>query len=283
MKRSLITFLGLLFITSCSVKEHRVNCPCYAYVNIDEFLEAGFHDAIVSFSSGDLLYRNKVRLAPYEGCGFEQEMPRRLGKNAIIGGIKNSQISRDSLLTPYGLECDPIWLYSQNIDCIDKDRVFVEAVPLKQYCKLNIIVDGIDEDEEQKMGFRITALCNGLDLYSMSVLEGGYSAIAKQSSKYLYNVRIPRQKTNVLTLEILEYSSEDKDIEGVDAKASDELGAKPKVNYSVKLGELFKQSGYDWNSPNLMDMSILIDYSNPILKIEIGNWMDNSNYYDTEI
>ena len=39
-------------LCSCSVKEDRSGCPCYVCLSVDDFIRAGFTEALAAFSQG---------------------------------------------------------------------------------------------------------------------------------------------------------------------------------------------------------------------------------------
>ncbi len=264
----LFSLAALFLISSCSVKEIRDNCPCYTVVNIDEFIEAGFKEAMFSYTSDKLIMRNFVELSPYEGSGFEQAMPRRKARNAVIAGMKHCQIRGDSLSVPYGFEFDPIWISGNVFYCEDDDYHFT-ALPKKQYCNMTFIVKDMSEGGEMSFDYRVKADCNAIDIYSLRALDGDYCALAKETAFGAYSLRIPRQKDGNISLEIcrIPYDS---------AMAVEVLSV-------FDLGNQLLQKGYDWESENLKDVSVIVDFANSEIRLNILDWDEDPEYNDTII
>ncbi len=258
-------FVAVSLLNACSIKEVRDDCPCYTFVNLDEFIAAGFRDAILSYTSDELIMRDMVSLAPYEGVGFIQEMPRRKGRNAVIAGLKHCRVRSDSLLVPYGLEFDPIWMSGNLLFC-EGDDYHVKALPEKQYCTINFIIEGMGDSSDYQYDYRLKADCNTMDIYSLKALEGPYCAIARRSAGGVYALRVPRQKASNLILEIIRQGNEDPLLAETIA--------------SIDLGKQFRAAAYDWEEDNLSDVSAIVDFGSSEVRLEIYDWTDDFNFND---
>jgi len=254
---------------SCSVKENRHDCPCYVNVNIDDYLTSGFDRALLSFSSGGLIGREEVELSQFEEVGYEQAMPRRRGRVAVAAGLGKTMVRSDTLLTPYGLEADPLWLFCEEFVCSD-DEYRIESVARKQYCRLVIGVKGLASGEEYDYSFVVKGNSNALDMYSATAIEGDYCAEATRNETGIFSVRIPRQKKSELLLEVLE------------RKALSSTEGR-KVKFTVDLSAIFTASGYNWERKDLLDAEVSIDYANAQVSFRIEGWQTDDVFGDIKI
>ena len=193
---ALCLFFSLQAMTACSVKEDRSACPCYASVLVEDFLRAGFSDALLSFSSDRLVHRESIRLAEFEDDAYVASLERRTNRASLIAGMTRMRIRGDSLLVPYGHQSDPIWLYSEKFFC-DGDSYTVTARPHKQFCRLEILLKGLSAEERTACTFRVKAGFCGLDLYSRRALEGEFCAEAIRGLDGAFSLLLPRQGMGV--------------------------------------------------------------------------------------
>ncbi len=248
-----VLLLVSLFSPSCSVKESRSACPCYTSVAVDDFILAGFAEATVSFSADRLLRRETISLQEYEDVGYMIALDRRSNRAAVIAGLDKCIVRGDSLITPYGLEADPIWLFSEKFYC-EGDELVINARPHKQYCRLEIVVTGLSPGDRYDCSFRVKAESCGLDLYGRQALEGEYCAWAQRSSTGDFFVRIPRQAENRLSLELLRTDAPDAPL------------------FTIELDRKLEAAGYDWTREDLRDISLEVDYSGTEVKLKIIDW-----------
>lgn len=249
---------------SCSVKESRTACPCYTSVAVEDFLLAGFSEAMVSFSADRLLFREKIALAEYEDGGYVVALDRKTNRAAVIAGMDKSVVKGDSLFTSYGLETDPIWLYSEKFVC-DDDDYLIDARPHKQYCLMEIALTGISPSDACDCIFRVKAGSCGLDLYARRPLEGDYCAVARRNSTGNYSLRIPRQAENALLLELFFPGGGDTPV------------------FTMNLGEEFGKAGYDWTREDLRDAAVEVDYSRATIRLSIQDWNRDDIFKDIKI
>lgn len=268
--KTILPFLTAVLLSfSCSVKENRLDCPCYVNVNVDDYLTSGFDRALLSFSSGGLIDREEVDLSTYEGVGYEQAMPRRLGYVAVAAGLSKTMVKSDTLLTPYGLEADPLWLFCEEF-LLSDDEYHIESVARKQYCRLVIGVKGLASGESYDYSFVVKGNCNAMDMYSATAIEGDYCAEATRNETGIFSVRIPRQKKSELLLEVIEKKV---------LSSSEERN----VKFTVDLGAIFTASGYNWERKDLLDAEVSIDYANAQVSFRVEDWKSDDVFGDIKI
>lgn len=256
----------LMILASCSVKEDRRACPCYTYLIVDEFIDAGFPRALISFSSGGEVARSVESLPEHEHRGYVRPLPRRPARAAVVAGLERTVIRGDSLVTPFGLEADPLWMYGEEFVC-ESDEKFVTAVPYKQYCTLTIVVSGLGPGEEYEGTFRVRAADNAIDIYSRRPLRGEYLAVVRRSGTGVFSVRIPRQSGNDMILEFVRETA----------------GKDGTVDRVIDLGAEFSRAGYDWKRKNLQDVSAVVDHASAEITLSVPGWDEDESFGDIEI
>ena len=248
-------------LTSCSVKEDRAACPCYASVLVGEFIRKGFTDAMVSFSSDHLVRRENICLAEYEDEAYVASLERKTNRAALVAGIDRMQIRGDSLVVPYGLDADPLWLYSEHFLC-DDDSYTLNARPHKQYCRLEIVMEGLPAEVQTSCSFRVRAEASGLDLYRRQPLAGEFCAQARRGLDGNFSLLLPRQADGGILLDVF--------------SGPVETGEKFVVDVNAKL----KAAGYDWKLEDLKDVSITTDYAKADISLRILDWNPDDGFKD---
>ncbi len=264
---SALLVVAPLFACSCTVKEDRSLCPCYTFVDLTHYINSGHKTALVTVRSGSETCSEEIELINYEDRPYELALPKGTNHISVISGLKNTHIKSDSLVTPYGLESDALWVYNEKFVCND-DQYNLTAVPRKNFCKMTIIVVGLTPGQEYDFSFRVKADCNAIDLYDSEALEGEFYGPATQSGTLgLFSVCLPRQKSSNLLMDICDHSNEEV-VEAV---------------HTIDVGSRLSQEGYDWTRADLLDVNVTVDYSSMDASIEIVRWIDDDKYIDVEI
>lgn len=256
-----------LFICSCTVKEDRMLCPCYTYVDLSKYIDLGHKKALMTVMSGAQSVSEEIDLLDYEDSPYEIALPKGTNRISVISGMKNSRVREDSLVTPYGFSSDALWVYNEKFICVD-DTYHIEAVPYKNYCMMTIIVVGLLPGQDYDFSFRVIAACNALNLFDSEALDGKFCGLAtKSDTEGLFTICLPRQKSNELLLEICRKTSDD-EIETV---------------HCIRLNDKLNSEGYDWSRKDLQDVNVIVDYSSFELTLDVVNWTNDDNYIDVEI
>lgn len=257
-------FFALQAITACTVKEDRTACPCYTSVLVDGFIDAGFSSTMVSFSSDCLVRRENISLAEYEDQAYVISLERKTNRASVIAGLDRMQIRSDSLLVPFGHDADPIWLHSEKFFC-DDDEYIMDARPHKQYCRLEILLEGLTPEESTSCSFSVMAETCGLDLYSRRPLEGAFRADAKRGLDGSFSLLLPRQGDGGILLEV-----------------SSGPGLRGDC-FVVDVSSRLEAAGYDWTLEDLKDVSITVDYAKAEISIKILDWNPDDVFKDVII
>lgn len=247
----IISFLCLLLISACSVKEQRGGCPVYVNINFDKVIESGsYTNSFVNVGAVGEVFSEDVDIRQYEAVGLDVPAPRGIIYMSAAFGHESFSCNGDSLVVKEGAEISPLFLWADKVLCHD-DLYYAEADPRKQYCKMNIVVVGLNPGEDFEYALRLKADCNAISLYGADALEGNYTVIAKNKNASGYEVLVPRQRENNIVLELLE----------------DEVSVS-----LVDVGKELEANGYDWNKTDLDDVIVVVDFSRMRASVEIIEW-----------
>ena len=263
----LLVLLCFLLL-SCSVKEDRGECPVYININFDEVIRKDlFRKSLVCHQSASVFGCDNLELLEYEGTGYDVTASRGVVRLSAAFGHQACSFRSDTLLVQEGAEIGKLFVWSDMALCED-DLYCVSARPHKQYCTMNVIVCGELPWQDADFDLRLKANCNSLSLFDMEPLEGNYTALLERKNASGYEIRIPRQKTSDVIIELLE-----KNVRGIYSE-EDLIGV-------VNVGQELSAGGYDWNKEDLDDVYVTVDFARCSASIEIVPW--NPETIDVQI
>lgn len=260
----------MLVCCSCSVKEVRDGCPCLLRLDLDEVVEGGvFTRAVTTMGpcTDRPIGQEMINVPVYEGIGYERSVPRRLVRASVVCGFKNSVFRSDTLRVGNDMPADPIMAFAVSRECAGETEL-VHVSLHKQFCRMTFDIEGEDDLSSYPFALRVRAACNGLNLYDLQPVDGEFSAIAQENPDGKLSLIVPRQKDNELSLELLDEDS---------LSRGEEV-----VVWTMDIGRKLASSGYDWNDPDLDDVTVRIDLSHVTFSLGVVPW-DEYDYSNWEI
>lgn len=259
--------VALSVLCSCSVKEDRSLCPCYVDMIVDEFVRDGFSSGTVAFSSDGFDFRDDILLADHVGGGYTVAVPRSFVKAACVCGLDRSHISGNCISIPEGEASDPIMSYRESF-LPRGDEHLLYAVPHKQYCRIDLILENPMED--YPYAFRVRSDCSGLDIFDLQPVRGSFDTSVYANALGEYSTLLLRQSPeSELFLDVLL---------PVSGSVSDW-----ELQYTVSLSDALEAVSYDWTKEDLDDVSLTVDYARAEVTVEISEWEGSVNEKNVEI
>ena len=282
---------GMLFLSSCSIKEDRDGCPCWMTVEMPDLVGqdgekvgqdgrspvgAGDDGTVVLRLRGnsdedavDYEYqvteavRVDVGALEYEvprgavgvsAVAFGNEMPDRVGYDGIVG------YDGDEIRIPVGEQMDSLYGFFRMFytRC---ESVLCDVELHKEFCTVSFTLgnDGYISPYDLEVWGNIA----GVSSWDLMPLEGDFR-FAPSPEDGVYRVRVPRQVDNSLELVMLEMP----DQVGHDGGADNERV----VVDRLPLGEYIARSGYDWAAKDLADVHIALDMEKQQVMITVSDW-----------
>ena len=261
MKKSycalLIYFLPFfMFLQSCSVKEQRDDCPCYLVLDFSEVDEYMYNDIRVFLADSDKpVYEHSSTFDDvWPEYAFYVPRSQQLSVN-IYSGEGDCFDESKGIMIPYGEQCPRIYMYSTVLDtgCETlRDTVCLH----KNHCVLDLYLE--KEELAPQYDLCIKGNICGYGMKGQPV-RGEFSYRPAGNPSNGYQLCIPRQSDASLVLEIDDGSE---------------------VLKTFALGEYIVAGGYDWDAPDLEDLTVHVNwtYTNVILTISGWDWV-----YECEI
>jgi len=249
-ERTVIFLSFLLPLSSCSVKEDRMQCPCTLCMGI-----VGGEESKVNVSLwGSSLVFEDSRELDSASC-WTAEVPKGDFVCTAMSGVHGMSRSGSCLVCVEGEEMGQVYAGNQVVKLIESE--YTGKISLKrQFAFVNIRLVS-SERGEYPFSVVVQGEYDGFDLLSLKPHKGIFSKPIFPVLGAWHRVCVPRQDDD--SLKLLFYLSSDSEAE-----------SRPRAE--LPLGEYIKSSGYDWYSEDLKDVNIEIDYAEANLTVSLSDW-----------
>ena len=280
--------VGMLFLSSCSIKEDRDGCPCWMTVEMPG--QAGYdgekvgQDGRSPVGAGDdrcvvlrlrgnsdedaVDYEYQVTEAVRVDVGaLEYEVPRgAVGVSAVAFGNeipvragydeKAAGYDGDEIRVPVGEQMDSLYGFFKmyHTRC---ESVLCDVELHKEFCTVSFTLG----EDGYTSPYRIEVWGNvaGVSAWDLMPLDGDFR-FAPSLENGVYQVRVPRQVDNSLELVMLEIPGQ----VGYDGERV--------VVDRLPLGEYIARRGYDWTAEDLDDVNVALDLEMQQVMITVSGW-----------
>ena len=287
--------VGMLFLSSCSIKEDRDGCPCWMTVEMPG--QAGYdgekvgQDGRSPVGAGDdgcvvlrlrgnsdedaVDYEYQVTEAVRVDVGaLEYEVPRgSVGVSAVAFGNeipvragydeKAAGYDGDEIRVPVGEQMDSLYGFFKmyHTRC---ESVLCDVELHKEFCTVSFTLgeDGYSSPYDIEVWGNVA----GVSAWDLMPVLGEFRYAPMQENG-VYQVRVPRQVDNSLELVMLEIP----DQVGYDGERAGDDGERVVVD-RLPLGEYIARSGYDWTAEDLADVSVALDLEMQQVMITVSGW-----------
>ena len=292
---------GMLFLSSCSIKEDRDGCPCWMTVDLSDVAESrqkspgrqsgiDYHSVTKSLKSRQQVAESVVlRLRGnsdedainYEyqvteevkvsSGALEYEVPRgAVGVSAVALGNEIPSQARydgDEIRIPVGEQMDSLYGFFKmyHTRC---ESVLCDVNLHKEFCTVSFTLgeDGYTSPYDIEVWGNVA----GVSAWDLMPVQGDFRYAPVQKNG-VYQVRVPRQEDDSLELVMLEIprqarndSEEIPDQVGYDGERA--------VVDRLPLGEYIARSGYDWTAEDLADVNVALDLEMQQVMITVSGW-----------
>lgn len=236
-----------LALTSCFVKEDRAACPCWLEVDLRNVSEKSL---VLSGWMDEVLFRGPVAPSDYPEF-YEVTVPR--GEVYVTAlGRNNDILNSTNLMIPEGSQADSLYAHCAmlNTNC----ETVTDVVSMhKQFSTIHLIMQIPEGYNYYPYEVLITSDVAGWDLRNLSGARGKFYYSPGRIGDNEYEFRIPRQADSNLRIELYD--------EG-------------KIVDDIALGDLIRQSGFDWNAEDLADISLNIKFRESQVLVKISDWRE---------
>ena len=276
---------GMLFLSSCSIKEDRDGCPCWMTVEMPDRVghdgdQVGNGESVVLRLRGnsnedavDYEYQVTEEVRAFVGA-LEYEVPR--------GSVGVSAVNSVRTAIPVGEQMDSLYGFFKmyHTRC---ESVLCDVELHKEFCTVSFTLG--DEGYSSPYDIEVWSNVAGVSAWDLMPVQGIFRYIPKQEDG-VYNVRVPRQIDNSLELVLLgdkidgQTGNDGKQV-GLDGRSPVRAGqdgeryrqdGEKVVVERFPLGEYITRSGYDWSAESLADVSVNIDMASQQVAVSVSDW-----------
>lgn len=263
--------LGAFLTAACSVKEDRMQCPCFLtedFSRVELPVEGSVPWISLLDDTGRAVAQHPIHPDMMRsGPSYVARVPKDdIGVAVLYGSVHYSVSSRpDVLELASGFEADSLYGHCARVDC--RRETASDTVRLyKQWCTLELKLEG--SESWKPYYFEIHGNWSGINLRDFSAAPGPLCCIPRKTGPVTFEVRLPRQGDASLSLQVYE---------------TDGFGMPSELRYEYPLGKLLEHRGYDWKRKGLDDALVTIDYAKADVQVEIAPWDDGQDYHDITI
>ena len=294
--------VGMLFLSSCSIKEDRDGCPCWMMVEMPG--QAGYdgekvgHDGRSPVGAGDdgcvvlrlrgnsdedaVDYEYQVTEAVRVDVGaLEYEVPRgSVGVSAValcrdfstpLRSARNDRLQSgnygDEIRIPVGEQMDSLYGFFKmyHTRC---ESVLCDVELHKEFCTVSFTLG--EDGYSSPYHIEVWGNVAGVSAWDLMPVQGEFRYAPMQKNG-VYQVKVPRQVDNSLELVMLEIPDQvGYDGEEMPGQAGDD-GERTVVD-RLPLGEYIARSGYDWTAEDLADVNVALDLEMQQVMITVSGW-----------
>ena len=291
--------VGMLFLSSCSIKEDRDGCPCWMTVEMpgqaghdgDKVGQDGRspvgagddgcvvlrlrgnsdEDAVdyeyqvteaVRVDVGALEYKVPRGSVGVSAVAFGNEIPGRAGYDGKSAGYDG-----DEIRVPVGEQMDSLYGFFKmyHTRC---ESVLCDVELHKEFCTVSFTLG--EDGYTSPYHIEVWGNVAGVSAWDLMPVQGEFRYAPTQKNG-VYQVRVPRQVDNSLELVMLEIPDQvGYDGEEMPGQAGDD-GERTVVD-RLPLGEYIARSGYDWTAENLADVNVALDLEMQQVMITVSGW-----------
>ena len=280
--------VGMLFLSSCSIKEDRDGCPCWMMVEMPDLVGQdgtvvlrlrgnSDEDAVdyeyqvteaVRVDVGALEYEVPRGSVGVSAVAFGNEIPGRAGYDGLKAGYDGERAGYDGdeIRVPVGEQMDSLYGFFKmyHTRC---ESILCDVELHKEFCTVSFTLG----EDGYSSPYRIEVWGNvaGVSAWDLIPVKGDFRYAPVQKNG-VYQVRVPRQEDNSLELVMVEMP----DQVGHDGRSPVGAGddGERTVVDRLPLGEYIARSGYDWTAEDLADVNVALDLEMQQVMITVSGW-----------
>ena len=246
--RKILCFIALLLPCACSVKEDRSECPCELVVRCGEPLKTEGSVLVSVIQDKMVVKQGMMSREDFDAGRCSMSVPRKPSTVTVFSGITDmNTIDGKWLDITYEHQCDALYSCSQFAPLSGESYECVVS-PHKNFARLFLTIIGMPDGAEAN----VTGPVQGYDLLDQTPVHGLFSCspfIDEIGDEYC--MRLPRQVDDALALNIIQ-------------------AQKPSIR--IDIGRIIAQSGYRYDDPDLLDISLVVDPYKSSAMVIVANW-----------
>ena len=246
--RKNLCFIAILLTCACSVKENRSECPCELVVRSEEVLKTEGSVLVSVIQEDAVVKQGMMSREDFEAGRCRLTVPRKPSTVTVFSGITDMNILNGRWLDiRFEHQCDELYSCSEFAP-IDGEIYDCVVTAHKNFVRLYLTIIGMPEGAEAE----VRGSVQGYDIIDHTPFQGSFACTPVFDEKGAgYCVRLPRQTDDDLTLDIIQPG---------------------KTTRQIAIGDMISASGYRYDDPDLLDISITVDLSKSNVVVTVADW-----------
>lgn len=240
----LLSVLSFILLSGCSVKENREVCPCQLMLDFSEVDTVAVKSIDFYVRENDEMILNDIVGKDEFSEDYLAYVPRT-GLDFCAWSGRGDALT-DALVIPYGEDCPPVYIHASVIDAYC-ESVSETVIMRKNYCRMIL---NVKMEEHSRLQLAVIGSVDGYRSDGTPSL-GKFRVDFNSDDDGTFCCNLPRQVDDSLVME---------------------LDVGDKVVKKFPLGLFIQESGYDWNAPDLEDITIDMDIAVTHLSVVIQGW-----------
>ena len=248
MKPHISTLLiGLLLLSSCSVREDRTACPCRLELDLSLFAVPAPSVTVAFWEGVNACLQDVTTDSSFVRSVFKDSFDA-----SVWCHVSSGRLSGSRLTVPQGARPDSLLAFRSLLDCRGETSREI-AMPHRQYARITMKVC-MEPGTHYPYDFYVETDYCGIDLRDLSPVRGDLVFPVRQKDE------------DTFVFDLLRHGPDTKVRIGIydETERADEL----------PLHEWMRAAGYDWEAEDLEDMTIELDYAHQKIRIIISNWLE---------
>lgn len=298
---------GMLFMSSCSIKEDRDGCPCWMTVDLSDVAESRWKSPKVQSN----IEHQDVTKSPESRSNVAENVLLRLCGNSDEDAVEYEyQMTEEVEVSSGALEYEvprgavgvsavalgreipgraghdgkSAWYHRDEIripvgEQMDSlygffkmyhtrcESVLCDVDLHKEFCTVSFTLG--DEGYSSPYDIEVWGNVAGVSAWDLMPVKGDFRYAPVQKNG-VYQVRVPRQEDNSLELLMLEMPDQ-VGHDGISPVGAGDDGERTVVD-RLPLGEYIARSGYDWTAEDLADINVALDLEMQQVMITVSGW-----------
>lgn len=238
--------IGILLLMSCSVREDRSACPCRLELDLAEFAACSPRASVAFWEGPNARLEDVVT-----DSSFVRSVTKDRFDASVWCNVSAGQLSGSRLTMPQGVMPDSLRAFRTRLDCLG-ETCTETAVPHRQYARITLKVSMEPGTHYPYVFYAESDYC-GIDLRDLSPIRGGLVFPLRQTEE------------DTFVFDLLRH--------GPDTRVRIGIYDEAERASDLPLSEWMQAAGYDWEAPDLADMTIYLDYVHQKVRIIISNWL----------
>ena len=246
-------------VPSCSVKEERAGCPTWLQLTVNDCRQYSKDLSIQLLQNDIRVLDERIAVDDYPEY-YESEIMKGYYKLVAHAGIRRCRVEGTRMMIPEGEDADSLFAYNNSLAC--QDEFTRDSVKLQKKYATVFLEIKIQGGGYCPYDYTVRSSVSGTDMSDFSPVHGRFIKDLVLDGENKTRFTLPRQDDN---------HPEDLYIQAVHKDT--------KLTHLISLGSCISETGYSWNSRNLEDIYLTIDYIDYKFEIKVADW-EVGNQFD---